>query len=293
MTRLHEPQGGRVSAEEAGKRMIAACGLPDTADASQLRRLDAQALLKSTSSNEPPPGGEPRLKRLSLVLGPIVDGQAIPDEPDSIFAAGREEAVPLIIGNTKDEMSMFLMLTKMPVDEAAYLKLLKTSFGGLADVIAKAYPAKNAKQIRPTVIQLASDLAFILESRSIARKHSAAGQKTFRYEFARGTRRGFLQFLGAHHGAELAFVFQHPANRDNQIEKRISETMGRYWVNFAASGDPNGAGVPNWPACRAGSDEMVEFADDVKVLSGYRNSQLDAIEKYVQEASSVTKKTEN
>jgi para-nitrobenzyl esterase len=69
--------------------------------------------------------------------------------------------------------------------------------------------------------------------------------------------------------------------------------MGRYWVNFAATGDPNGKGVPSWPTYRAGSDEMVEFADDVKVLSGYRNSQLDAIENYVREGSSVTKKTDH
>jgi len=293
LTRLRELQGGHGSAEEAGKRFIAHCGLPETADATQMRRLDAEVLLKAASSNEPRPGGDPKLGRLSLVLGPILDGQAIPDEPDLIFAAGQEEAVPLIIGNTKDEMSMFLMLTKMPVDEAAYLKLLKTSFGGLADVIAQAYPVKNARQIRPTVIQLASDLAFILEARSMARKHSAAGQKTFRYEFARGTKRGFLQFLGAHHGAELAYVFQHPIKVDDSTEKRISQTMGRYWVNFATTGDPNGKDVPNWPTYRAGSDEMVEFADDVKVLSGHRNSQLDAIEKYVRESSSVTKKTEH
>jgi para-nitrobenzyl esterase len=293
LTRLRETQGGRGSAEEAGKRFVAKCGLPETADAAQMRHLDPEALLKAASSNEPRPGGDPKLGRLSLVLGPILDGQTIPDEPDAIFAAGREEAVPLIIGNTKDEMSMFLTLSKMPVDEPAYLKLLKTSFDGLADVIAQAYPAKDPKQIRPTVIQLASDLAFILEARSMARKHAAAGQKTFRYEFARGTKRGFLQFLGAHHGAELAYVFQHPIKADDAAEKRIMRTMGRYWVNFAATGDPNGAGVPSWPTYRAGADEMVQFGDDVKVLSGHRNSQLDAIEKYLRGSSSVTRQTEH
>ena len=32
--------------------------------------------------------------------------------------------------------------------------------------------------------------------------------------------------------------------------KRLADQMTTYWVNFAAKGDPNGAGLPNWPAVR-------------------------------------------
>lgn len=291
MPRLHEADRGRRSAEDSGRRFIAACGLTETADASQMRSLSVDTLLKKTGSNEPPAGGPLRLRRISLVMGPIVDGQTIPDEPDLLFAAGREQAVPLIIGNTKDEMSMFLMMTPLPTDESAWLQALKTNFGSFADAFAKAYPTKDAKQIKPAAIQLASDLAFVSETRSIARKHAAAGNKTFRYEFARGTRRPFLQMLGSHHGAELAFVFQRAAQGNDPIEKRISRIMGRYWIDFAQAGDPNGKGLPVWPAYRAGSDELVQFGDEVKVLEGYHNSQLDTIEDYLRQSDSLTKTT--
>ena len=64
-------------------------------------------------------------------------------------------------------------------------------------------------------------------------------------------------------------------------EMTASRTLGRYWIQFAASGDPNAAGLPSWPAYRANEEEMVEFGDDVHILKGPRNDQLDAIDQYL------------
>jgi para-nitrobenzyl esterase len=265
------------SAEKAGQKFMAACGLGATADAGQMRQLDAKTLSQSGPS-EPPPGAPLSLKPLKLGLGPIADGRVIPDQVNAIFAKGQEHAVPLIVGSTRDEMSLMLLGTRMPSDEAAYRKKLGEDFGDLADSVAERYPAKDAKQIRSTVIQLASDLSFVAESRFIARTHSASGQKTYRYQFSLGTNRGFLQSLGAHHGAELAYLFQRPAGASER-EMRVSRTMGQYWINFAATGAPNGKDLPPWPVYQGHDEEMINFADQVTVLKGDRTNQLDAIEK--------------
>ena len=37
----------------------------------------------------------------------------------------------------------------------------------------------------------------------------------------------------------------------------VSESMSSYWANFAANGDPNGAGLPNWPMFDGSSTETV------------------------------------
>jgi para-nitrobenzyl esterase len=208
-----------------------------------------------------------------------VDGKVIPDKPNLLFTKRRQHAVPVIVGNTRDEMSLFLMLTKMPADEAAYAKQLKDEFGDLADAVATVYPAQDGRQIRSAVIQLSGDLSFVSEARFVARVHSTAGQKAFRYQFSRGTKRGFLQGLGAHHGAELAFLFQRPFARDDKDEMGMSRTLGRYWINFAATGNPNGPGLPTWPAYRADAEEMADFGDGVNILKAYRTAQLDVIEK--------------
>jgi para-nitrobenzyl esterase len=277
LMRLRDGEQGQDSAEQVGQRLIEACGLAGTADAGQMRHLDADKLVNAFPAEIG--GGKLELKPLALRLGPIVDGQYVPDSPNVIFAAGHEHAVPVIIGNTRDEMSLMLLAARMPADKPAYLKTIHDAFGGLAESIAKAYPAKDAVSIRQAVIQFTTDLSFTSESRFVSRTHSAAGQKAYRYQFSLGTGQSFLRALGAHHGAELAFVFQHPARPDDSGDVRTSRTLGHYWINFAATGNPNGEGLAPWPAYKADSEEMIEFAQDVNVLKGYRNEQLDVIEK--------------
>jgi para-nitrobenzyl esterase len=245
-----------------------------------MRKLNADVLVNSAPS-EPAFGSPLHLKPLALEVGPVVDGKVIPDEPNAMFAAGRQHAVPMIVGNTRNEMSLFLLWNKMPADETAYLKQLKDDFGDLAPLIAAAYPVSDTEQIPSAVSQLTTDLSFASETRLIARTHAAAGQKTFRYQFSRSSKRGFLRLLGAHHGSEVAFLFQRPLGHD-EADVRISRILGRYWIDFAATGNPNGEGLPDWPAYRPNADQMIDFADDVNVLTGYRNDQLDAIEKVLQ-----------
>ncbi len=60
----------------------------------------------------------------------------------------------------------------------------------------------------------------------------------------------------------------------------ISDSMVTYWTNFAKYGDPNGKGVPSWPAFSDQHPELMYFAgtphtgpvpneDGLKVLDDY------------------------
>jgi para-nitrobenzyl esterase len=286
---LRDAPAGAETAEQAGQRFMMACGLEAAADANKMRGLDAKKLVQA-SPGEPIPRGALRLKPGQMIVAPVIDGNVIPANPDLLFASGRQHAVPLIIGNTKDEMAIFHMTTNMPADETAYMKKLKDEFGDLGATLATAYPAQDSKQIRAAVIQLTSDLSFVGETRFIARAHSAIGQPTFRYQFSRGTKIGLLQNLGAHHGAEIAFVFQHPAGRDDETEMRISRALGRYWVNFAETGNPSNEGGIAWPVYRADAERFFDFADAVRVLNGDRNQQLDLVDKVMRAPGAVAGK---
>ena len=53
------------------------------------------------------------------------------------------------------------------------------------------------------------------------------------------------------HGSEIAYLFGTLSAHGQgytELDTQIADQMRQYWVNFAASGDPNGANLPEWPA---------------------------------------------
>jgi carboxylesterase type B len=44
-------------------------------------------------------------------------------------------------------------------------------------------------------------------------------------------------------------------------DHRIAATLSSYWANFAANGDPNGKGLPVWPAVTSATAQTMEVGD--------------------------------
>jgi para-nitrobenzyl esterase len=74
---------------------------------------------------------------------------------------------------------------------------------------------------------------------------------------------------GATHAAEIGYVFGNlggvgggPAaivGPPRPEDIAMSELMSRYWVNFAKNGDPNGPGLPQWPAFTTSAQNAMIF----------------------------------
>ncbi len=71
---------------------------------------------------------------------------------------------------------------------------------------------------------------------------------------------------GAPHGGEIGFVFgtltARPGSTPTPEDQAVSRMAQSYWVNFAKTGDPNGAGLPTWPRHDPSKDLIFDFRPD-------------------------------
>ena len=44
-------------------------------------------------------------------------------------------------------------------------------------------------------------------------------------------------------------------------DRKLADTVSQYWVNFATNGDPNGPGLPLWPAFNPATDSVLHIDD--------------------------------
>ncbi len=181
---------------------------------------------------------------------PIVDGYVIPDDQYKLYEAGKYNDVPVLIGYNSDEGASFSR-ERTPEE---YIAGVQKRYGKFADALIQAYPV-GENSVPKTARDLARDAAFGWHTWIWARLQSEIGKsKVFYYYFDQhpdypedSPRYGY----GSPHGQDVAYVFMNldPSNPQiSQSDLDISEAMGTYWTNFAKYGNPNGEGVPEWPA---------------------------------------------
>ena len=66
-----------------------------------------------------------------------------------------------------------------------------------------------------------------------------------------------------------------PRYKPTAEETALSDTMIGYWSRFAATGNPNGGGAPEWPPAKAGSDPYLTLDTTITAADGVRTAQCD------------------
>ncbi|MGW5171723.1 carboxylesterase/lipase family protein [Streptomyces nodosus] len=209
---------------------------------------------------------------------PVVDGWAIPAGYDETYAKGAQNDVDYLTGNNLDESgavpeTMVAALragrrTVRPGSPPVHVTLeqhvaaARSKFGPLAEEFLRLYPAGTDNEAAEAGSRAARDnsrLSTYLWGTDWTR-HTTGRLHTYFW-----THRTHVPGGGprrASHGSEIDYVFGNPAGGTTSWTEKdhdIARTLSSYWINFAATGDPNGSELPHWPAFAADVGSVMEI----------------------------------
>jgi para-nitrobenzyl esterase len=245
-----------ANAELDGEKYAASLG---AASLQELRRLPASQLTGNA-------GG---------IVHPVIEPEVLPVSPYEAFTSGLQNDVPLLIGSNAEEARALVDVSQ--VKASTFDSDIEKSFGGLPPPLVSAYPHATDAEAKQARLDLERDLRFGWDMWAWARLQAATGHSNIYYysftqqpPFPAGS---VYEGWGASHFAELWYVFDHLDQepwRWSAADRKVADEISSYWVNFARSGNPNGASLPVWPAF-TNTDTKVLYLGDPIIVGGVAN----------------------
>jgi len=248
-----------VSAETIGLQFAHSIGIEgaDQAALAKLRALSAEEILRGAPTQ---PGGSAP----SYETTPILDGKLITETAETAYKAHRQPIVPIMLGsNSADTAGNRVRATTK--------EQLFARFGQWSAQAQAAYDPDGSTDLATLVSRANDDFGQAEPARFAASAFAAKGSPVYLYRFSyvQPAMREMFR-AGAPHGGEIAFVFgtlgtggfgppPPPPTAQDQAVSRMAQS---YWVNFARTGDPNGAGLPAWPRYDPSKDLIFDFHPD-------------------------------
>jgi para-nitrobenzyl esterase len=264
--------------EQAGVKFAAAV---NAADLAALRAMPAAELLEATARPDIPRGAA------------TIDGYLLPKPLVDIFTAGEQAKVPLLAGwNSEESNVRGLLGPKTEPTPENYAAAVRKRYGDRADEVLKLYPGKTPEEVQESGTALAGDQFIAFSTwKWIDLQAKTGGKPVYRYYYshprppmrpemgnavpglAGGVIRGEQAAAmphpptprGAVHSADIEYAMGNLATNEvydwTPDDYKVSETFLGYFANFIKTGDPNGPGLPKWPALNTGNGEQVMHID--------------------------------
>jgi para-nitrobenzyl esterase len=200
----------------------------------------------------------------------------------TIFSKGKQIDVPLIAGSNADEGKS---LAPWPTTgkAASFVEQSRSRFGDKTDEFLKLYPAGSDEEAMASHYASFRDFSFGWQMRTWVRMQAKTGKsKAFLYYFDRVPPGPDSGRYGAFHASEIAYVFENllPPRPWEDTDRKLSEAVSSYWVNFAATGDPNGKGLAKWSPYKESRDVALELGDKIAPLPELHKAALDFLDTY-------------
>jgi para-nitrobenzyl esterase len=250
-------QDGVKYAEARGARSLA-----------ELRAIPAADFFK------PLPG-----QTVGPLRGPVIDDWVLPKDLP-------EHQVPLVVGMVSGDIA-FLGGSGPPQPASptvvGYEYDAQKTFGDLAPAFMKLYPVKADGEVQAQKKASQIDRARVSIDVWASNQVKRSGT-IYTYYFDRPIPWPAHPEFGAFHSSELPYVFETLEAFDRPWEPmdfKLSDVMSSYWSNFAKTGDPNGPGLPQWPAYTPDSHTTMELGEHVGAIPAAEAAKLDFFLEYL------------
>lgn len=217
-------------------------------------------------------------------VSPWVGGVVLPASPLELIAAD-PTPVPMLVGSNREEAAYFLAPDVFPGDPYPVQDRVRDSnavVGSQNGVTARRlYPVSDYDSAFWATIGLFTDAVYTCPMRRLA---LASRGPVYRYLFTHRYQNDPLPAAArAAHFFEDPLLWHDETLLENYFgpellpdyefspdEEVLADRLAAYWTNFAKTGDPNGPGLPAWPAYSSASERVNVLDEPGGVLTGYR-----------------------
>ncbi len=205
-------------------------------------------------------------------FGPVLDGEIIPQHPFDPAAPAFSADVPIIISSALEDAALRLVNFAMTEPELAAMAEQRFPGHG-AQIVAlyrQHYPAKSPYLVQAMILTDSQLRRAVV--RQAERKQALGAAPAYVYNWEWPTP-AFDGKFGAVHGTDVGTAFHNTRGAmygETPAAAKMADRHAGAWVAFAATGDPNHAGIAHWDPYTPQTRAMMVFADDTRQENDHR-----------------------